>query len=142
MAEIVRFSVLGEPVGKGRPRFARVGDSVKTYTPRETQAYEERVRTAYRAVGGQNLGDRALGVRIVAYNPIPASASKARRYSMAHGFEAPTKKPDCDNILKIICDALNRCAYDDDKQIVSALVIKKYAELPRVEVTLFEGEEE
>jgi Holliday junction resolvase RusA-like endonuclease len=138
----VSFKVLGEPVGKGRPKFARVGDGVTTYTPRETRAYEERVRAAYRAAGGPHLGDRALCVRIVAYCPIPASVSKARRYAMAHGFELPTKKPDCDNILKIICDALNRCAYDDDKQIVRAEVVKKYtADIPRVEVTLYDGEE-
>ena len=56
----VSFKVLGEPVGKGRPKFARVGDGVTTYTPRETRAYEERVRTDYRAAGGPHLGDRAL----------------------------------------------------------------------------------
>lgn len=137
----VSFNVPGEPVGKGRPIFARVGDSVKTCTPRKTQAYEERVRAAYWAAGGPHLGDRALCIRIVAYCPIPARVSKARRYAMARGFELPTKKPDCDNILKIICDALNRCAYDDDKQIVSAVVLKKYAEIPRVEVMLYDGEE-
>ena len=137
----VSFKVLGEPVGKGRPRFARVGDGVTTYTPRETRAYEERVRTAYRAAGGPHLGDRALCIRIVAYCPIPARVSKARRLAMARGFELPAKKPDCDNVLKIICDALNRCAYDDDKQIVSAVVLKKYAEIPRVEIMLYDGEE-
>ena len=137
----VTFKVPGEPVGKGRPRFARVGDSVKTYTPRETQAYEERVRTAYRAAGGPHMGDRALCVRITAYCPIPASVSKARRLAMARGFELPTKKPDCDNVMKVVCDALNGCAYDDDKQIVSAVVLKKYAEIPRVEIMLYDGEE-
>lgn len=139
----VSFKVPGEPVGKGRPKFARVGDGVTTYTPRETRAYEERVRTAYRAAGGPHLGDRALCVRIVACCPIPASVSKVRKYGIAFGFEQPTKKPDCDNILKIICDALNRCAYDDDKQIVRAEVVKKYtADIPRVEVTLYDVEED
>lgn len=49
----------------------------------------------------------------------------------------PNKKTDCDNIAKIICDALNRVAYKDDSQIVKLNVMKEYVETPSVKVRIF-----
>ena len=48
----------------------------------------------------------------------------------------PTKKPDIDNVIKIITDALNGIAYDDDAQIVSLSATKFYDENPHVDVRL------
>ena len=48
----------------------------------------------------------------------------------------PTKKPDFDNISKVIADSLNGIAYKDDAQIVSAIFQKYYSDEPRVEVTI------
>ena len=50
----------------------------------------------------------------------------------------PVKKPDVDNILKIVMDGLNGIAYPDDKQITDAHVKKRYSSEPRVEVVLME----
>ena len=59
---------------------------------------------------------------------------------MLDGHIRSTKKPDCDNIAKIILDALNGLAYKDDKDIVSCLIEKWYGDEPRVEVYI--GNEE
>ena len=40
---------------------------------------------------------------------------------------SPTKKPDIDNIIKIILDAMNKMAFRDDCQITKLEVEKKYA---------------
>ncbi|WP_334299865.1 RusA family crossover junction endodeoxyribonuclease [Anaerobutyricum hallii] len=48
----------------------------------------------------------------------------------------PTKKPDLDNVIKSILDALNKVAYHDDTQIVSLSMEKFYSDSPRVEVTI------
>ena len=48
----------------------------------------------------------------------------------------PTKKPDWDNIGKIICDSLNKVAYRDDSVVVDAQVRKFYSENPRVDVSI------
>ena len=45
---------------------------------------------------------------------------------MIAGAILPTKKPDCDNILKVIFDSLNGLAYDDDVQVVSVTFQKVY----------------
>ncbi len=54
----------------------------------------------------------------------------------------PTKKPDADNILKIIADSLNGVAYYDDSQIVTGTVRKYYGETPKVYITIKEHEHE
>lgn len=77
-------------------------------------------------------------MRITAYKPIPKSTSKKRMLQMLEGLIRPGKKPDWDNIGKIVCDALNGIAFQDDSQIVSGTTIKKYSEQPRVEVEIWE----
>lgn len=48
----------------------------------------------------------------------------------------PQKKPDTDNIAKIVLDALNGLAYPDDKQVVELQVLKTYDLDGYVEVEL------
>lgn len=132
----IRLVIPGKPFGKQRPRVVKGGAA---YTPKETVNYESLVKLAYReAAAGWYFGaDEAIGLSIKAYYPISASASKKAREGMIGGLLRPTKKPDCDNIAKIIADALNGVAYGDDKQIVENSVEKYYAEQPRVEVVLW-----
>ena len=84
-----------------------------------------------------------LDMRIKAYYSVPKSDSKKKREKKLAGEIRPTKKPDMDNVIKIIADALNNVAYHDDTQIVDCQVRKFYSENPRVEVTIkvVEGEE-
>ena len=55
---------------------------------------------------------------------------------MRRGLIRPTKKPDIDNVVKALADALNHVAYRDDTQIVDCQVRKFYADEPRVEVLI------
>lgn len=79
-------------------------------------------------------------IAITAYHPIPKSANKADRAAMESNARLPMRKPDADNIGKIILDALNGVAYKDDSQVVGLLVLKRYGE-PRVEVNIMGKEE-
>ena len=80
--------------------------------------------------------DAMLDMRIKAYYSIPKSASKKKRVAMLIGEIRPTKKPDMDNVVKIIADSLNQVAYRDDTQIVDCQCRKFYSDRPRVEVTI------
>ena len=51
---------------------------------------------------------------------------------------SPTKKPDIDNIVKIILDALNKMAFKDDSQITKIQVEKLYAEEEKIKINLEE----
>ena len=75
---------------------------------------------------------------ITARFSVPSSASKRKVTAMLDGAIRPTRKPDCDNIAKIICDALNGVAYRDDAQIVSITIEKRYAAIPGVEIRIEE----
>lgn len=69
--------------------------------------------------------------------PIPKSTPKYKRPDMITGKTRPTVTPDWDNIGKLVCDALNGVAYDDDKVICEAAVYKKYSETPKTEITVY-----
>ena len=125
-------------MGKQRPKFARAGQYTKTYTPEKTVNYETLVKEMYALSKGKYYENEQLLINVIAYFPIPKSKSKKVQEAMENGDLRPTKKPDCDNILKIICDALNGIAYKDDAQIVSANISKWYSDRPRVEVSLME----
>ena len=132
----VNFTILGEPQGKERPRFARDGGRIRTYTPKNTSDYEHRIGWEYRRKYGVKrfADDAELCLTVRAYFSIPQRTSKPVREKMRCGSVRPTKKPDADNILKAVADGLNSVAYRDDKQIVTATVEKRYSEIPRVEV--------
>lgn len=134
------FCILGEPRGKGRPRFSTVCGHVKPRTPEDTVLYENLVKTEYRRQTNEiRFPDNAmLDVRVIAYYSIPKSISKKKRQAMLDRQIRPTKKPDADNIQKVICDSLNGLAYRDDAQIVDCQVRKFYSDRPRVVVTILE----
>lgn len=135
---IVKFTVPGEPVGKGRPRVVRNGGFSRTYTPEKTASYENLVKLEFQRQGGRMLKDGPVGMRIVAWYGIPRSASKRKQEAMVGGLIWPTKKPDCDNVAKIVADALNGLAYRDDSQVVMLHVEKRFGEEPRVDVEIRE----
>ncbi len=135
----VKFTVLGTPIAKGRPRMTKAGH---TYTPQKTVEYENLVRIEYwRQCGDFKFGqDSPLDVRILAFYPIPKSVSKKRRQMMISRKLRPMKRPDTDNVCKAILDSLNEVAYHDDAQVVDCQVRKFYGEDPRVVVKIIELE--
>lgn len=137
----IKFTVLGEPAGKGRPRFSRQGQFVRTYTPEKTVAYEDLVKLEYhRQCNGFRFDDgQPLDMRVTAYYSIPKSASKKKRQAMLDHKVRPMKKPDNDNIVKMVQDALNQIAYRDDVQIVDCQLRKFFSDDPRVVITIQEA---
>lgn len=133
---MIRFTVYGEPCAKGRPRFTKFG---KTYTPDKTLRYEDQVRYSYLQTEREKYFDKQqLRMTVKAYFSIPDSKSKRIKEKMLSGEIRPTKKPDFDNVAKIISDSLNGIAYKDDSQIVKGEVEKFYAIEPKVEVEINE----
>ena len=139
MTFMVMYTVYGEPVGKGRPRFARRGKFVSTYTPQKTKSYEDEIRMMAKAAkGASEFLQTPIAVAIYIRVGIPTSFSKQKRKDALAGIIRPTKKPDLDNIAKCFLDAMNDIVYLDDKQVVSLHVTKVYAEVPAVEVMVKE----
>ena len=128
MTLVVTFTVDGDPVPKGRPRFARRGQFVQTYTDAKTIDYETQVAMKARhAIGSTKPLENALTVFLYLRYTVPASYSKKRREACLNGLEYP-KRIDIDNVYKSITDAMNGIVYLDDSQIVEAHIKKVYAE--------------
>ena len=133
----VSFTVPGPPKGKARARTVHTGGRTFSYTPERTVLYENLVKTCFCQTRAQPFNaDEKLRANIIAYYPIAKSSSKKKRQQMLAGLIRPTKKPDLDNVIKSILDALNKVAYHDDTQIVSLSVEKFYSDSPRVEVSI------
>ncbi len=125
-----QFEVLGEPVGKARPRVTRWG----AYTPQKTVDYENKIKAAY----GGGFYEGYLQIDVVAYFKVPKSVSRKKRLQMLDREIKPAKKPDIDNVLKIVLDSLNKVAYKDDAQVISASIAKYYSDNPRLEIAIGE----
>ncbi len=124
---VLRFIIEGEPVPKGRPRFAprKTPDGktfVKPYTDAETAAYEEKVKL----------------VAQVEVNRVRWAWTKKDRFTLiikvfrTH-YDAGG---DIDNYEKAVMDAMNKVVYADDRYVRgkgSALALPDAAR-PRVEV--------
>ena len=135
----MKFTIYGNPVSKGRPRFSRRGNFA--YTDEKTVSYENLVKLSFLEQIEDKMkylteDKKELKAVITAYYSIPKSTSNKKRELMIAKKIRPTKKPDLDNISKIILDSLNGLAYKDDSQIVTLELKKYYGEQPRVEVEL------
>lgn len=114
----------GKPRGKGRPRFTRGGG---VYTDPQTKAYEQKIASEYHRSGGALFEDVPVKVFIEVRYGIPKSESRKMQMAMQRDKVLPTKKPDIDNVVKIVMDALNGVAYTDDKQVIDLYARKVYS---------------
>lgn len=129
-------TVEGKIKGKARPRHnTKTG---RTFTPADTVQYENWVRLCYQEQDGRYF-EGAVRAKITAYYKVPKSYSKKRVQAIRECLDQPQKKPDSDNIAKIILDSLNKIAYEDDSQVVELKVFKRWTEkLERIEFELEE----
>lgn len=118
------ISVIGNPIAKKRPRFARRGKFVVTYNDQETEegrflweVKNQWLRTA--------PIEEPIELDVEFYMPIP-------KYLIKKWDHTPhIKKPDCSNLLKFIEDCCNQVVWRDDSQIHTLSVTKRYSQLPR-----------
>ena len=130
----MKFEILGKPIGKGRPRLGKYS----TYTPQKTVNYETLVKwTFVNTFKNFKPIEGAVKAKITAIFTIPKSYSKKKKEELLAKLDY-TKKPDADNIAKIILDSLNGLAYKDDSQVSCLLVLKDYGEQEKVIVEVEE----
>lgn len=142
MTDCIAFKIPGQPVAKGRAKFARRGNFVTAYTPDKTARYENLVKLAAQAAMGVTIFDIGnpplegpVELSVMAYMSIPASWSMKKQRAAALGEIMPTSKPDLDNVIKAIKDGCNKVAWKDDSQVVDLISKKRYG-VPRVEVEI------
>jgi Holliday junction resolvase RusA-like endonuclease len=128
---MIALVVYGHPVPKARARVVRTknGKTV-SYTPGKTADWENSIRAQALACRPETLLDGPLALEVTFYLLRPRSRPKRDRF--------PDRKPDLDNLLKAVKDALNGVVWTDDSRIVDIVVRKRYGDPPRVEVVVRE----
>ena len=140
-AGVIKFIVEGTAVPKQRPRIS----GRQAYTPKRTKDYEERVRQAFCSSHRGPLPVYAEGTPVRAsieiIRKIPKSWTKARQLAAATGLITPTaRNGDLDNFAKSILDALNGYVYQDDCQVTTLIISKRYGHQARAIVRFDEDE--
>lgn len=141
-----KFKILGKVKAKQSVKFAKVGNFIRKYTPKDMVDYANWVKYSFMKEYPNHLPNELIGfyleMNITVFFRIPKSFSKVKREKALNGLIRPDVKPDWDNISKNICDALNGIAYPDDKAIVTGKVEKYYAECDyaKVEIRGFKGD--
>ncbi len=134
---IYEFEVPGKIIGKGRPRLNSYTGQV--YTPTRTKDYENLIIQYFMLKYPRfKPFEGRVSVEIIASFEVPKSTKKSDKELMLENKINPLKKPDIDNIVKIILDAMNECAFKDDTQITKLAVEKKYAQEESIYVKIEE----
>lgn len=143
----VELVVLGEPVGKRRPKVSMKYGIVRTYTPKITTDYEHLIASEYKKHYSKPVFKEGQPLKAIVniYFGLKKSdygkkgLNKKGREKIEKLFA--TKHTDIDNVLKSVFDALNEICYPDDCQIVVVEAYKMFSETPRVEIGIQDIEE-
>lgn len=134
----VEFEIPGVPVAKGRPKFSTMGGFAKAYTPAKTRNAEAFVVQCFKEqVKDFKMPEKGpVMLRIMFYMPIPTSLSKKKQRELEEQNTWHTKKPDLDNLVKLVNDALNGVAWEDDGCICYTQAIKCYGKEPKTVISI------
>ncbi len=136
----------GKPRGKGRPRFNTV--TGRAYTDKATRDYESYIAQKYVAElrkNGKPIAPLkgAVSITIGIWLDLPTMIDgrhlrKAEREELELKW-AQFSKPDIDNVSKVVLDALNGIAYEDDKQVIGLFVSKRYvsSEMEGIDIRIY-----
>jgi Holliday junction resolvase RusA-like endonuclease len=125
------ITVPGEPRGAGRPRFGRGRDgNPRAYTAKADREYAALIAAAWRDDGCPYIASGAWTCELTAYMERPRDHRKADGSLSARGERSPHpgRKPDADNILKVIDALVAVAAVPDDRLLIEAHVAKRWAE--------------
>lgn len=119
----ISFFVHCEPVPQPRAKVSTRGGFARAYVDKKhpSHALKQAIREAFT---GEKL-QGPIACNLAFFFERPKSHAKKQRKCHWH-----TGKADIDNLQKLVFDALNGIAYDDDKQIASAYSVKQWVEPP------------
>ena len=123
-----------EPVGKARPRVTMRGGRSFAYTPQKTAHAENLIRDSVLPLNTFFERNTPLKMTAEFYRSRPKSLSKKIKWAIS--------RPDADNYFKLLTDALEKFIYENDSQITTALIKKRFGSPPRIELKIEEEDEE
>lgn len=134
MATTICLKIDGKPQGQPRPRFVA---GSKPYTTKGHKLAVGEIRRAWQEAGSPRLPDGPLMLAVTLTVARPAGHFKADGTLNATGrrmWMPYRQKPDIDNAVKLICDALNTLAWHDDVRFVEVLCWREWGEWPSTSI--------
>lgn len=112
---------------------------VQPYGDPDTEKHEAAIREyAALLMRGREPSTRPLALLLHVFRPIPESYSRREREDALAGALLPTPRPDADNYMKLVKDAMNEVVYRDDAQVVDERCLKVYSDQPALRIELRE----
>ena len=139
----MKFVINGEPVAQGRPRLSTINGRARAFDPPKSKEWKQRAKELFWIQMKRNnysVIDKACIVSIKIYKTIPESYTKGKQLLCASNKIRPTTKPDLDNYIKCVMDAMGGVVWHDDNLVVGFFDCGKYYTIdnPRVEVIVEE----
>ena len=130
------------PISKLRHRSVINNGKYVAYTPKKTAQYEEIIRWhAIKEMGNRVPFDAAVVIVVIFCFSPPKSWTRKKKEEVISNHSFHAVKPDVDNLLKAVKDALNGIVYKDDKLVCQAIVSKQYAQIPSIHILVEKAEE-
>ena len=139
---MIKITIPGRPIEQKRPRACVRGAHGAIYTTQQAEQFTVRAMAAEQLPAGYQPPFGVLSATIVFYLPRPRShmgTGRNRSRPRPSAPLAPAVKPDIDNLVKFVLDALNGTLFVDDSQIVALSARKHYADDrlgPRTEIRI------
>jgi len=139
--QIRKFTIIMPPFAQPRPRARIIRQAsfsrVCMYDPPEADKWKTEFGSKIlRKLDPIFPIEGPVILSVVIYKQIPAGYSKVMKYLCENGDIRPEKRPDVDNYLKAVEDALNDIVWKDDSQIIKASCEKYYSNKPRIDLTV------
>ena len=142
MKPLFDLTILGDPKAQQRHRHFRRGKFSGTYDPSRDDKADFLSIVQAQAPPSPLLGP--ISIELIFFFPRLKGHFGTGKNAGILKKSAPkwhTVKPDIDNTIKMVFDALNRIFWHDDSQICCAKIWKRYSSRPRTEIRIWKLEE-
>ena len=138
----LKFIIKGTPKPQSRPKFFRnKAGYMGTYSPKTDWfniVYSEILKQKQEQYKDIKLKGE-IRISIHFFMPIPSSLSNKKKQKML--YMPHIKKPDIDNLIKAVMDAINYTnLWEDDSHIWNIMSHKVYSDEPRCVITIISEE--
>lgn len=140
--ERFELNIGGEPIAQGRPRFSTIKGFTRAFDPKESRNFKQVLQAIAREkMAGEPQMEGALCLYLKVHRVPPQSWPKYKRKRAIECHEGICSKPDLDNYVKIVLDALNGVLFKDDSAVVKICTSKRWAETPGMQILFTKDKE-
>lgn len=140
---MISFEVSGIAVPQARAKATTIGGHARMYTPKKSNDYRALLRLAAQQAWGNNTpSENTAELSVFVVLPAPSNLKRSAKNMIERGEYIPKiTRPDADNYLKQVSDAVNGVIVKDDSQFWRVTCRKVFGYRPRIEVSItFDGD--